>query len=272
MVIKLNVIDQDSLFKCNQCGSCCSKLRGMAPREDAEFMKKMAYGKLPLVQLVPLEQMTFPLWDWEAVRFREWQNEAAIDGKIKPSRAIFDLSTNTSIIVSYFMDADSCPFLREKKCSIYNKKRAYVCRLFPFNRGPFLDIGEIPNKINIFGTCGGLKKLFQKMPENFSEFVKFLNNSFPDGSFENAVQHDIIIEWINKTIVDLMKKKLLKAAMNYPYNFLLKRIQNSRKMDFTEFLVEINYYSRAEMLDLIKRFDDNIDAKEKIKEFCERIK
>ena len=122
--MKLNVIQPEPEFKCGQCGSCCSKIRGMMPREDKEFMKEMAYGKMPLVQLVPLGQMTFPLYDWEAKRFKEWQYEVKVDGKIKPSRAILDLNTNTAIIVTYFMDSDACPFLKDSKCSIYYTKRA----------------------------------------------------------------------------------------------------------------------------------------------------
>lgn len=265
--MKLNVIEPEKTFNCSQCGSCCSNLRGMVPREDKDFLEKMAYGKMPLVQLVPLEQMTFPLYDWEAKRFMKWQNEVEIDAKIKPARAILDLNTNKAIIVSYFMDSDACPFLKEKKCSIYYTKRAYVCRLFPFNRGPFLKVGDQPSKNNMFGECGALENILPKMPNKFEDMIYFLSKSFPDGSFENAIQHDYIIEWINKTIISLMKKKLLRPALNYPYDFLLKRLNNSEKINFTEFLVEIGFHSREEMDNLINRFDNNIDAKEKIKEF-----
>ncbi|MBI2124637.1 hypothetical protein HYT92_02485, partial [Candidatus Pacearchaeota archaeon] len=100
-------------FKCNACGSCCSHIRGMIPKEDAEFIKKYSFGKLPVVQLVPVERMTFPLWDWEAKRFMEWQKEVNIDARIRPLRAIMDLKSNKAIIVTYFMDAetDACPLL-----------------------------------------------------------------------------------------------------------------------------------------------------------------
>src|SRR3989344_993006 len=87
-------------FSCNACGSCCSHIRGIVPKDDLEFLKENAFGKLPVVQLVPVERMTFPLWDWEAKRFREWQHEANVDAQIKPLRAILDLKSNKAIILN----------------------------------------------------------------------------------------------------------------------------------------------------------------------------
>ena len=265
--MKLNVIQPEKTFQCGQCGSCCSHIRGMMPSKDREFMEKMAYGKLPLVQLVPIEKMSFPLWDWEAKRFMKWQREVDVDAKIESSRGILDLNTNKAIIVTYFMDSDACPFLKDGKCSVYYTKRAYVCRLFPFNRGPFLDIGDKLNKNNMFGTCGALDTLMPLIPDKYEDMVKFLSKAFPDKSFENAVQFDYITEWVNKTIVDLIRNKMIRPAINYPYGLFLKRFKNAEKIDFTDFLIESGYIDNKE--DLINRFDENIDAKEKIREFIE---
>ena len=256
-------------FKCNACGSCCSHIRGIIPKEDGEFIKEHAFGKLPVVQLVPVEQMTFPLWDWEAKRFMEWQHEANVDAKIKPLRAIMDLNSNKAIILTYFMDGetDACPFLKDSKCSIYHTKRAYVCRLFPFNRGPFMQQKGMALKESLFGECGAMERILPQVPDDFDKMIKFLNEAFPDGSFINAVQNDIIIEWANKAIIDLIRKNIIKPAINYPYEFLLKRIKNSDKIDFTDFLVEIGYLAEKEKEGLIGRFDGNLDAIERIKPF-----
>ena len=250
-------------FKCNACGTCCSHIRGIVPKEDREFMKERVFGKLPVVQLVPVEQMTFPLWDWEAKRFLEWQHEVNVDAKIQPLRAIMDLNSNKAIILTYFMDGetDACPFLKQNKCSVYHTKRAYVCRLFPFNRSPFSD----KSSKNMFGECGAMEKILPQVPDDFRNMIKFLNEAFPDGSFINAVQNDIIIEWANNVIVDLIRKKIIKPAVNHPYNFLLKRFGNAEKIDFTDFLAESEYLTEKEKEDLIRRFDDNIDAEERIK-------
>ena len=160
-------------FKCSACGACCSHIRGIIPKEDKEFIKEYAFGKLPVVQLVPVERMTFPLWDWEAKRFTEWQKDANVDAKIKPLRAILDLNSNKAIILTYFMDGDTdaCPYLKNNKCSIYHTKRAYVCRLFPFNRSPFIKQEGKFEKESLFGECGAMEKILPNVPDDFSEMV-----------------------------------------------------------------------------------------------------
>lgn len=267
MLIKIDV--DIPKFKCNACGSCCSHIRGIVPKDDKLFIEKYGFGKMPVIQLVPVEQMTFPLWDWEAKRFAEWQHDANVDARIKPLRAIMDLKSGKAIILTYFMDSnnDACPFLKDSKCSIYHTKRAYVCRLFPFNRGPFANGPNARHFGDMFGECGALKEVIQNLPSDSNGMVKFLNVAFPDGSFINAVQNDIVIEWANKTIIDLIRKSIIKAAINYPYKFLLKRVDNAEKIDFTDFLVESGYLSEKEKSDLISRFDNSIDANEEIKNF-----
>ena len=268
MFIKLQ--SEAPKFKCNACGSCCSHIRGIVPKEDKEFLKEHAFGTMPVVQLVPPEQMTFPLWDWEAKRFSQWQHEAKVDARIKPLRVIMDIISKKAIILTYFMDSeiDACPFLKENKCSIYHTRRAYVCRLFPFNRGPFLNQKGMNLKAGMFGDCGAMEKILPAVPDDFKEMVKFLSEAFPDGSFLNAVQNDAVIEWANRTIIDLMRNKIIKPAMNQPYDYLLKQITDAEKIDFTDFLVDVRYMTENERHELIKSFDENKAAKEKIGELA----
>lgn len=272
--MQIQIQPDDPKFQCSQCGKCCSRIRGNMSSSDMEFLEEHAFGSLPVMQLNPAGKTSFPLYDWEAKRFREWQNEAKIDAKIMPSKAILDLNSNKAIIVSYHMDYDSCPFLKEGKCSIYYTKRAYVCRMFPFNRGTFLDIGETKNfikKEDLFGECGGMKNIMPLIPDETNEMIKFLVNAFPDGSFANAVQNDIIIGWINRMIIELIKNKKIRHAINYPSGFLLRRIGNSEKIDFTDFLVEAGFIGRNKLEELINRFDNNLDAKAKLEKYNQKI-
>lgn len=256
-------------FSCQQCGKCCSKIRGKLSKEEEDFLRENAFGKMPLFQLIPIEETSFPLWDWEAKRFRRWQKEVNINAKIRPSRAVFDLNRNKTIIVTYHMDYDSCPFLLNNKCLIYDKHRAFVCRLFPFQRTPFLDIDEKPDPNNLLGTCPVVMEILDSIPKDKKEMIRWFNRYFEDGSFLNAVQNDITIEWVNRTIVELCKNKVIRLAVNYPYDKLLKRVENSKKIDLIDFLIEERVKTKEEIDRLINRFDDNIDAKEKIKDTLE---
>ena len=254
-------------FRCIQCGECCSHIRGMISEEEKKFLKKYAYGKLPLVQLFPIERMSFPLFDFEAKRFKEWSKEVNVGAKIMPSRVVLDLNSGKSIIFTYYMDYDSCPFLKEKKCLIYNKKRAFICRLFPFNKGPFLKTGEEFKKEDMFGSCPALKEILPELDDtDKKKLVRQLYETFGE-DFLNIIEYDYLTEWINRLIIDLMKDKKIRPAMKYPYKYLLRRIINSEKIDVMDFLVEQGIKTKKEVENLINRFDNNTDAKEKINEF-----
>ena len=244
-------------FQCISCGNCCSHIRGRISDKDIKFLEEYAYGKMPLIQLHPVEKISFPLWDWEVKKLDIEK------GNIKPSKAIFDLNTNTSIIVNYFMDSDSCNFLNDNRCLIYDN-RPNICKFFPFNTGPFSK--ENIKKENLFGICPGLDKIYNEITDEIENMIKFFHENFKN-EFLNMVQHDIIMEWNNRSMVDLVKEKKIRAAINYPYDFLLKRINNSPKINFTNFLVEIGEFSREKMDNLIIRLDNNIDANEKIEEY-----
>ncbi len=254
-------------FKCIQCGECCSHIRGMISEEEKKFLEKYAYGKLPLIQLFPIERMSFPLFDFEAKRFREWEKEVNVNAKIMPSRVVLDLNSGKSIIFTYYMDYDNCPFLERKRCLIYDKKRAFICRLFPFNKGPFLETGEEFKKEDMFGSCPSLKGILPKLDDkDRKKLVRQLYETFGE-DFLNIIEYDYLTEWINRLIIDLMKDKKIRPAMKYPYKYLLRRIINSEKIDLMDFLMEEGIKTSTEVETLIKRFDNNIDAKEKIKEF-----
>lgn len=257
-----------SKFRCCACGSCCSNIKGLISQEEKKFIEEYGYGKLPLIQLTPVDQITFPLWDFEAARFREYEKQFEVDAKIIPSRGVLDLKSDTFIIVTYQMSTENaCPFLnKDGKCRIYETQRAFICRLFPFNRTPFLNIGS-SNNANLFGKCDMLSNIANNLNYKDKEIlIKQLHEAFGK-DFLSAVQHDYIIEWSNKIILSLIKKELIKPALNYPYHFLRKRIENSKKIDFTEFLQKVDYFTSNEVQQLVLRFESLEDAKLKIKPF-----
>ena len=96
-----------------------------------------------------------------------------------------------------------------------------------------------------------------------ARLIKKLYDSFGD-VFLAAVQHDLITEWENKLIIDLMKKDLIKPAINYPYEFLLKRINNSEHIDLMDFLIEIKYKTKQEIDNLLDKFESYEEAKQRL--------
>jgi len=251
-------------FACKGTGSCCSHIRGFVGEDDKKFFEEFAYGRLPLVQLMPIERTSFPLWDWEAKRFRNAALRLNIEPKIIPSRAVYDQNENRTIIVTYSIDSDACTFLQEGKCAIYNE-RAFICRLFPFQKSPFLKTNEEFSAESLFGGCPAISGIVPNIPGDFREMISFLHESF-NSTFLSAVENDYVTSWINRTIIDLMKKKAMMPAMNHPYKFLIKRMENSEKIDLTDFLVEKAIYSRFEMEEIINSFESNVHANSRLKE------
>ena len=65
-------------FTCQQTGMCCSHIRGFASESSMNWLKEYAYGKLPIVSIIPVEKASFPLWDFEAKRFKRLAEEKGI--------------------------------------------------------------------------------------------------------------------------------------------------------------------------------------------------
>ena len=121
----------------------------------------------------------------------------------------------------------------------------------------------------MFGSCPTIKEILPKLDDkDRKKLVKQLYESFGE-DFLNIIEYDYLTEWINKLIINLIKQKKIKPAMNYPYKYMLRRIINSEKIDLTDFLVQEGIKTQTEIENLINRFDNNIDGKEKRREFLE---
>ncbi|MBU0615047.1 MAG: YkgJ family cysteine cluster protein [Nanoarchaeota archaeon] len=251
-------------FKCSNCATCCKNIRGFLTEKQKKELRKYSFGALPMVSLIPVERIAFPLWDFEAKKLIKDATEKGIEHKIRPSRAIFDLDSNQAIIVSYSIDSDFCTFMKGNQCQSY-EKRGFVCKMFPFQHGPFLKLEEFA--INeMFAGCPSMANILDNL-EKFDKkkLTMQLKEKFGD-SFLSVLQSDLITQWINNMILTLVKEKKIRPAMNYPYDLLLKRIDNSKKIDFMDFLVEIKEMTKEDKDNLIHCFETNHHAKEKVKD------
>lgn len=245
-------------FKCTNCGKCCSHIRGNLSSEDISYIKEIGYGKLPIVHLMPPSENSFPIWPFEYERIKEYCDSNGVLVDIIPGKAVFDLISNKTIVISYFLPHDSCPFHKDNRCIIYDV-RPKVCRFFPMARSPFEKDSLIEDKKVLFNSCEASDGLLH----DDREVLEFLDECYHD-EFRNCTEHDMMVEFVNKKIIELMKMKKLRPALNYPYEFLLKRINNSPKIDFMDFLVENEVLSEDEVKEKITGFFENKYATEKI--------
>jgi len=255
------------VFQCCSCGQCCSNIRGFTSASERGFLEEFGKGKLPLIQLSNIDEMTFPLWDWEAKRFLEHEKEVAVNAHITPSRGVMDLQSGKFIVFTYQMNTPNrCPFLSENgKCTIYHTPRAHICHLFPLNRTPYLKVGD-DNYRGIFGECHTLNTFKDQFSyDDRKKLLGELYESFGEG-FLHALQHDYLMEWSNKIIIEMMKSEMIKPAVNYPVQFLMKRVENTEKIDLSTFLVESGYKTQEDVDEVIRRSNDLEDAKDILRE------
>ena len=229
--------------------------------EDRDFLKENLFGKMPIVQLVPIERMAFPVWDFQAKVLKEKAKELGIEDKIKPLQVIFDQKSKKSIVILYFKDDDFCPFLDEKNLCRVHKYRSFICKQFPIQK---LNLEDEKDIIGL-GDCNALPKDFLKNLEgkNFKEKIRFLYDYFGE-AFLAMMQYNIVYSWMNMVVIDMIKKGVIQPLFNVRYNVLLKKIEKYPKVDLTDFLVEKGIYSKEEMGKLIERFNNLEDAKEEL--------
>ncbi len=235
---------QDNLtelkFKCEQCGTCCKRIRTRQEyydEQERDFIKNYFYGKLPIVQLEQPEKMTFPIWPWEARLLSEKATQQGIEPKIKPLRAIFDLEREETIVTAYFIDSDECTLLDNKHKCIAYEERPLICKQFPMQNA------------TEFAECPGTENINVQTAQALGSYEGLLN--YFGESFKSAEKNDNLILWQNTMIMNMLKSKKIRPAINYPYNFLLKRMQQSRDkgkiVDFDEFLVREEIITTEEM-------------------------
>ncbi len=246
------------MFHCQRCGDCCSHIRGNLPEEEKAEFQALAFGRLPIVQVVSVRDMSFPVWNFEYEEIEKvFGKDSKIMNQIKPARIIFDLDTNKALIVAHCIMQDECIFLDKQNknaCRLYNV-RPLVCKQFPFQSGPFGG-----QKI-YFGHCPAMKGIV--LDDEKEKDRELMLKIFGD-SYLAAAQKDIYMNWINETILKLMREKKLRPAMNYPYHHLMKRYEKAEKIMFMDFLVQEGFMTANEMEQKIKEIKTLAGAKREL--------
>jgi Fe-S-cluster containining protein len=117
------------------CGKCCRELSGFSTyNEKQKEIKTAQYENLikntPIYPFNKLEDESMMLFEWEVEKLNKIAASKKINLRIKPGHGILS-SMGTVIVMNWMFDYETCPFLENNKCSIYDE-RPLVCQAFPF--------------------------------------------------------------------------------------------------------------------------------------------
>jgi Fe-S-cluster containining protein len=198
-------------FKCKKCSCCCRKFGGGDGAKEPHL----------------------PIFEWEVEIIKKIAKERGINLDIRPSDVFLDKKSDTAFCCMYGLFNEPCNFLKENKCSIY-EKRPLVCRMFPlfctpefaangFNLGCFWKCQNFNNAALIEYLKGKTKG------ESIKELKKIYGNSYENcfkGSFIRREIEERIIRYSRENLIDLVKlepKEYEKYKIIPFFGFLVKR-------------------------------------------------
>jgi len=138
-----------SKFKCNKdgnclkCGDCCHfrDPQVLSEGEDTQ-LRRQIWRQKSILYLYPFYRYTISLSLKEKEVLERKAKELNILVKFIPKKVMLDGEFNP-VVIDYCIDSEVCPFLNENnECLIY-KDRPMVCRTFPKNFIPSVDVKVI---------------------------------------------------------------------------------------------------------------------------------
>lgn len=239
-------------FVCKQCGDCCKNF-SIQLSEEAKDEKIIFYLE---------DKVSMVLWEWEKNELIKEAETRDIYFAAKPVSFFFDKISNTPVLLSWTMSHDSCPFLSDGKCSIYDK-RPFVCRMFPLVKSGLFDFVFGKEVLLPKSICENdkIKELLEGRMD-ISEYAKRMRNYYGE-TFTNAVQYDMINFHFANLIKNLSEKNIIKPIIS-PKHLALLRYKENTVMTFFEFLIgagvetEENIQGKIELFKSLKEADEFI--------------
>lgn len=207
-------------FLCKNCGACCTKFS--------------LIGALPF-------------FEWEIKEIKNQASKRKISLNIQPINIMFDEVSGIYFFPQYGMFNEPCPFLKENKCSIY-EKRSYVCRMFPLIKTPLSSEDKI--WLDSFSFCPNFdmqkflketeKLNHEELKEKFQEFFGECN----EVCFRAVRTRDKLDE--------IMKKLLDEGKVKLRNVFEGEKILNA--IPILEFFIKIKAINSKEKIKIINYF------------------
>ncbi len=227
-------------FECKQCGKCCSIIKN----------SEKSIGGLPL-------------FEWEKEELERLASEKGIKLEIGPTDLVFDKKSNSYICINFSLKQEPCPFLKDNKCSIY-EKRPLICRYFPLAESPLslkegkgIDVTSFlhchnfdANKFLIENLKAGEEKSLQ-LTKN--KIAKEYSNTFGKEMLVYATMKDSIKAFCEKILKQLIETKKVKLRPVSKLDYAKYKVT-----PFFEFLVKIavvNEQGKNEILNDLKDYD-----------------
>ncbi|MFA6089410.1 MAG: YkgJ family cysteine cluster protein [Candidatus Woesearchaeota archaeon] len=114
--------------KCILCGDCCRRYSMTMHPEDERILKEKMYASKGIIYLYPFSMFGLPFKPDEVEKFKKIAKKKKVECVFKPLKMI--IKNGKPVVIDYFLDMDSCPFLIENNCTNY-EDRFSVCRAFP---------------------------------------------------------------------------------------------------------------------------------------------
>ncbi len=167
-------------FECKCCGVCCSNF-GDA---DHKYL---------------------PIFEWEVEEYKKLAKKKNVKIGFKPVKYLLDTKSGIVFVYLYGMTTEPCPFLKDKKCSVY-EDRAIICRQFPLLWTAKLHIGDNFGA-SCFSECPNFnckKEFDDKFPidEIQKEEIDYYLKETYEGCFYSAA----LSNTIGRKILEIIKK------------------------------------------------------------------
>jgi len=209
-------------FKCKQCGKCCN-----------QFEQDNSGGIM--------------IFEWEKQRLENIAKKKNIKFKIEPGQTDYDSKSNTQIITTYAFKAKSCPFLKNKKCSIHANRPLY-CKAYP------LLVTISKNKFNLkLLSCPNT--ILPKPKAKESPATSYYN--IYGNMFLCALELEIFRHYYLNTLNNLENNNLIKITPNK---------QKAKTLTFFNFLIKNKLISKQEVNKSIKNITNFSNARAIIKQ------
>ena len=216
-------------FICKTCGKCCSILK---------FSEVALTSKGPMYGYHGSEVKSgLPLFEWEVQSITEEAQKLGISINIEPQIMYIDVMSQRKIITLWIMLEKSCPFLKENKCVIYNK-RPWACEAYPILNTPFV-VSAVA--LNVDTNCPAVTENIFIPPKQMTrlEAIKLVYEVFGN-TLNGVIKMETALANYVRIFITLEKTGQVNWMQDYEQDTVVKITEQWPCIGVSKFLKENN--------------------------------